>query len=81
YGCGKAGTTIGPIGVATTPEYDSDRIGILTKRYVFKTILEIVGRDDTYERVEVFLVLTSRLVFSFTDAAFVVQISIGKVQG
>lgn len=80
-GCGKAGSAIGPIGVATAPEYDGDGIGILTIRYVFETFPQIVGRDDTDERVEDFLVLTSRLVFPFTDATFVMKIRIGKVQG
>lgn len=79
-GSGKAGAALGPVRVTAALEYDGNVIGRLTIRYVYETSWKLIGREVMGERVEAFLVLTSWLVFPLTDAAFVVQVGIGKVQ-
>lgn len=76
-----AGSTIGLVRVTTTLEYDGSGFVTLSIRAVYESVSKLIFSVETDDRVEIFLVFTSRLVFSLINSAFVVKILISKIKG
>lgn len=80
--CGKARAALGLVGVSTALEYDVYHIGTShSSCHVTKSVAKSRVNNQIDVRVKVFLILTSWLILSLTDEAFVVQIRIGQIQG